>query len=98
MRDANAPASLGELMGDMGGDNAALPQNLTLTDLPKILGEKMPQIEPTRVGKLRLLNALQIRFGDGFKNIPGVKSILEDFDKELHAAQTIRMNRRKRNG
>ena len=94
MRDKLKPASLGELMGE-GFEHR---NKLTLEDLPKILGEKMPEITYDRVGKIRLLNALQIRFGDGFANIPGIKDLMKQFQAEMQAEAVVRMNRRKKNG
>lgn len=91
MRNSIKPASLGELLGE-GYEHR---DKLTLEDLPKLLGEKMPEIPFDRVGKIRLINALQMRFGGGFSDIPGVKNILQEFDKELKVASVIRMNRRK---
>lgn len=91
MRNALKPASLGELLGE-GFEHRT---QLTLDDLPKLLGEKMPEIPFNRVGKIRLINALQQRFGQGYGDIPGVKQLMSEFDKELKVASVIRMNRRK---
>jgi hypothetical protein len=91
MRKAGSMATLGEIMGE-GFENRT---KLSLDDLPKLLGAKMPQIEFNRVGKLRLVNALHQRFGPGYSNVPGVKDIMDHFEKELHAETVIRMNRSK---
>ncbi len=91
MRDGVKPASFGELMGE-GFEHRT---ELTLDDLPKMLGEKMPEIRYDRVGKLRLVNALHQRFGAGYGNIPGVKQILVHFEKEMHAESVSRLNRRR---
>lgn len=90
MRNEVKPASLGELMGT-GYEHRT---KLTLEDLPKLLGERMPQIAYDRVGRVRLINALHQRFGTGFKNIPGVADILEHFDKEMHVASVVAMNKK----
>ena len=92
MRGSVKPASLSELMGE-GYEHRT---QLTLDDLPKLLGEKMPEISYDRVGKYRLVNALSQRFGPGYGNIPGVKHILEHFEKEMHVESVARMNRRKK--
>lgn len=68
---------------------------LSLDDLPKLLGEKMPEISYDRVGKLRLVNALHQRFGADFSNVPGVRDILDHFEKEMHAETVVKMNRRR---
>jgi len=81
------PATLGELMGK----KTALQ---SLEDLPEVLGEKMPEMEFNAVGKMRLLKALRNRFGQGFRNLPGVTKILKDFDQEVRINTVIRKNRR----
>lgn len=91
MRDSIKPASLGELLG-AGYEHR---DKLTLADLPKLLGEKMPEITYDRVGKIRLVNALQMRFGQGYGSIPGIKQLLQEFDKEVKVEAIARMNRRK---
>lgn len=94
MRNSIKPASLGELMGE-GFEHRT---KLTLEDLPKILGEKMPEIPVNRVGRVRLVNALHVRFGAGFGQIPGVRDILEHFDKEVNNNRVVMMNRKANNG
>lgn len=94
MRDSIKPASLGELLGS-GFEHRT---QLTLKDLPKLLGEKMPEITFDRVGKIRLVNALQQRFGPGYAQIPGIKQILQEFQKEMEIESLVRLNRRRRNG
>ena len=59
LRPEGKPASLGELLG-----SASDKKELGLKDLPEILGEKMPDLPKNRIGKFRLLNALQNRFGN----------------------------------
>ncbi len=73
-------ASLNELMGK-GGDTAK-SRDLTLKDLPAILGDAMPEINKTPVGRLRLVSALRNRFGDQWRNIPGVTGLIKEFDEE----------------
>jgi hypothetical protein len=89
MRDSEKPASLGELLG-----SAASEQDLSLKDLPKLLGEKMPDMPKNRIGKFRLLNALQQRFGPGYKNIPMVGKIIKEFDDEVEVENVIRRNKK----
>jgi len=63
-------------MGKSGG------RDLTLDHLGEVLGERMPKLEFTPVGRLRLTTALRQRFGDNYKNLPGIDNILREFDKE----------------
>lgn len=69
--------SLAEIMGKKG---SSLGDDLSLSDLPALLGDALPEMPYNAVGKHRLINALRNRFGSGFRNIPGVKSIIKDFD------------------
>lgn len=91
MRESGSPASLGELLG-----KSAEKQDLNLEDLPQILGEKMPELPKNRIGKFRLVNALQNRFGNGYRNIPMVSKIIKQFDDEVEMENTIRMNKKGR--
>ena len=73
-------ATINELMGSSG--NRAAQKDLGLDDLNEILGERMPKLEFTPVGRMRLTTALRKRFGDDFRNLPGIEGILKEFDKE----------------
>lgn len=73
-------ASLNEIMG--GAGSTAKSRKLSLSDLPELLGEAMPEIPHTPVGRLRLTMALRNRFGDQYRNIPGVADIMKEFDDE----------------
>lgn len=81
---------MGELLGKSGAKS-----DLSLTDLPEILGEKMPDLPKNRIGKFRLLSALQVRFGPAYRNIPMVSNIIKQFDKEIETENIIRANKRK---
>ncbi len=89
MRESGTPASLNELMGKEG---SKAENDFDLSDLPDLLGEKMPELPKNRLGRFRLLNALQLRFGPGFRNIPGIKKILSQFDSHVETENTIRQN------
>ena len=83
---ASMPTTMNELMG----------RGLKLdsfSDLPAVLGEKMPEISFNSVGRLRLMTALRNRFGEGFRNIPGIKGILKQFDDEARIHSVIAKNR-----
>lgn len=75
--------SLNELMGKHGGQ-------LSLDNLKEVLGDAMPELPLNNVGKIRLLAALKQRFGENFMNIPGVKHIISEFDKEANVDLIIR--------
>lgn len=73
----NGKASFGEIMG--GADK----QSMTLTNLPEILGEKMQEMPRNAVGRFRLVRALQQRYGNGYRNIPGIKALIAEFDEDI---------------
>ena len=73
--------TLNEIMGSRGGDQKS-GRKLSLDDLGDLLGEKMPKLEFHPVGRLRLTNALRNRFGDSYRNLPGIDDIMKEFDKE----------------
>ena len=91
MRSKDKPASLAELIGKE-------VQSFSLKDLPKLVGEKLPDLPYNRVGRFRLNNVLKQRFGPGYKNIPGVKNILSEFDSQVSTENIIKMNKESRNG
>lgn len=88
MREAGKPAGLGELLG-----SAANKSDLGLKDLPELLGEQMPDLPKNRIGKFRLINALSQRFGPGFRNLPMVSKIIDEFDEEVKLENVIRQNK-----
>ena len=86
MAGSGRKATLAELMGKKGSEKGA---SLGLSDLPELLGEGMPDLKHTRVGRVRLVRALKQRFGDGFRSVPGVSGILKEFDKEKDFNLTV---------
>lgn len=77
--------SLNELMGKHGDRITAHGIDLH-EDLPKILGENMPKLEFTPLGRIRLIQALRHRFGENFRNIPGIQEAIAKFDGESKTA------------
>lgn len=69
-------------MGSHG--SKAEGKKLSLSDLPDLLGEKLPEYDFSPVGRHRVVTALRNRFGNGYRNLPGVSDILKDFDQEVH--------------
>jgi hypothetical protein len=84
--------TLNELMGKQGGDRASV-RKLTLDDLGDILGERAPKLQFSPVGRMRLTSALRVRFGDQYRNLPGIEDILKEFDRE--AAFNIKLQEMK---
>lgn len=92
MSAAKGRVSIAEVMGTAGGNAASGGQRLQLSDLPALLGDKMPKLPVSHVGRRRLVKALQVRFGDGYRNLPGITELIDDFDKEIeHNLNVIRM-------
>ncbi len=69
--------SINELMGKSGKSG-----KLSINDLGGLLGERLPKIEYTPIGRLRLTTALENRFGKNYRNMPGIDDILKEFDDE----------------
>lgn len=86
MREKDTPASLGEMLGK--GRN-----QVTMENLPEVLGLKMPEIPKNRVGKLRLIHALQQRFGANYRQTPGVNDLLSEFEQNLSDNEIIEKNK-----
>lgn len=72
-------ASLNELMGSVAAEGK---KSLGLDDLEELLGERMPQMEYSPRGRLRLITALRNRFGDNYRSLKGIDGIIREFDKE----------------
>lgn len=83
--------SINELMGK--GGSGAKSRDLSLDDLGELLGERMPKIEFSPVGRMRLTTALRNRFGDGYRNLPGIDEIMKEFDE--HAAFNVKLQEMK---
>ena len=77
---AGKTATLNELMGSSGSKKEG--RKLTMDDVKDLLGERMPSMEFSPVGRIRLINALKGRFGTGFRNLPGISDIIKDFDQQ----------------
>lgn len=78
---ATKRASLSELMGKAGAD--AAKSGLSLSQLPDILGDMMPELPKNSVGRHRLIRSLQQRFGPNFRSLPGVMGLIKEFDDDL---------------
>jgi hypothetical protein len=83
---AKGKASLAELMGSTAAGKSG---KLELRHLPQILGDALPDLPRNQVGRYRLVKALQQRFGDNFRSLPGVSSLVEQFDSEIDLEDKI---------
>lgn len=79
---AGKRVSLSELMGKSAA-SAGGSGKLNLSILPEILGDAMPDLPRTSVGRHRLIRSLQQRFGGNFRTLPGVADLVKEFDSEI---------------
>jgi hypothetical protein len=63
---------------------------LNLAPIQDALGDEMPEISPTPLGRYRLVTALQYKFGNNYRNIPKARAALEHFDSEHEFFQKYR--------
>lgn len=95
---ANNRASLAEMMGNVAAGSGG---QLSLSQLPTILGDSMPELPRSPVGRHRLIRALQQRFGSNFRALPGVTGLISEFDNDmahesrLRQLQALRVERKK---
>lgn len=85
--------TLNEIMGAQGGSSKEEKKKLTLDDLEKVVGERMPKLEYTPIGRMRLKTALKNRFGKNYTNLPGIDDVIKEFDE--HVAFNIKMHEMK---
>jgi hypothetical protein len=83
--------TINELMGSGGAKGKS--RSLTLDDLGELLGDRLPKLEYSPVGRMRLTTALRNRFGDGYRSLPGIDGIMKDFDE--HAAFEVKKHEMK---
>ena len=88
-----ANATLGEIMGKKG--EQAHGRGIELHDLHDLLGEGMPKLEYHALGRVRLMRALRQRFGEGFRNVPGIQDVIGKFDREAKIEMQHHLIRRK---
>lgn len=73
-------------MGSKASDRSG---RLSLSQLPEILGDAMPELPRSPVGRHRLVRALQQRFGANFRSLPGIKDLVEEFDKDIEFERKV---------
>ena len=86
---ASKKTSLSELMGSHGA-NLASSGGLQLSRIHEILGDATPELPRNAVGRHRLVTALHQRFGEGFRNLPGIKNLISQFDDGIALEQKAR--------
>lgn len=56
---------------------------LELSDLSKFFKEEeMPSVDVTPIGRHRLLQALRNKYGETYRNKPGISKMLKDYDSQ----------------
>lgn len=85
MAARNRKASLAEMMGNKASET----QGLRLEHLQQILGDAMPELPKTPVGRHRLMRALQQRFGANYRSLPGIKDLVSEFDGEIEFERKV---------
>ena len=80
--------SLRELMGKEGGGK------ISLDKLPDLLGAAMPDMPRNLAGKNRLLNALKRMFCSSYRNLPGIKDLIKDFDGDVAFEEKVNQMKR----
>lgn len=80
---------------------------LTDGNLPKfddepirqLLGDRMPILARSSVGRIRLLRALKMHFGESYHTFEGAKKVIDHFDNEVdHLIKYIKIKRGTSNG
>ena len=81
-------ATVGEMLGAAGAELKG--SRATIDDLPRLLGnDDIPDIPFNEMGRVRLIRALQKRFGSGFRSMQIANDIIRDFDEELQTRRAI---------
>ena len=93
MSRGSGPAKLGEVLGKQGAEASESGRKLGVKDLAMLMGDITPKVEFTIAGKMRLLNMLKQRFGDGFRHVKEVNDILADFEDEMKINRVVRKNK-----
>lgn len=53
-----------------------------LEPIKQLLGELTPDLPPGPLGRLRLIEALRMKYGDQYRMISGARQAIEHFDSE----------------
>lgn len=66
------------------------PPKMDLGPIKDVLGDAMPEITPTPLGRYRLVSALQNKFGSNYRNTPSALKALTHFDNEHKYFKALR--------
>lgn len=66
------------------------PGKMDTDPIRRLLGEDMPDITPTPLGRFRLISALKSKFGPSYRNYPQASEVLSHFDSEMSYFSKIR--------
>lgn len=73
--------------------------DLDLSPIQAILGDKMPKLDATTIGRHRMLMAFRNLFGDNFRSTPGVEQAIKHYDNESgHVRDLLRIKMDKMRG
>jgi hypothetical protein len=62
--------------------NAGSGPKMDMAPFHEVFGDQTPHIEPTPIGRYRLVNALKGRFGDSYRSYPTAIKLLNHFDSQ----------------
>ena len=61
-------------------------RKLDMAPFKAVLGEDLPDFQLNKLGKYRLMQALQYKYGAGYKNVPAANKLLMMFEREMKLA------------
>jgi hypothetical protein len=64
------------------GTFAKYQPKMNLAPIKEVLGEDIPDITPTPLGRYRLVQSLKAKFGENYRNIPSARKVMDHFDSE----------------
>lgn len=73
----------------MGEEASGMGDKMCLKHLPHILGDATPELPRNAVGRHRLVRVLQQRFGSNYRSLPGIQSLIKEFDTEVENESVI---------
>jgi hypothetical protein len=66
--------------------------------ISEVLQDDVFPLDEGPVSRVRLIQALMRKFGEGFKVVPAAKAALDHYDRESDTIKVIKANRRKYHG
>lgn len=63
---------------------------MNLGPIKDVLGDDIPDITPTPLGRHRLVSALKNKFGENYRNVAKSRVALDHFDREHDYFQNLR--------